>query len=461
MKNPNLLGQVSLSILTGALLFFHVSVSSGSTLILESVSGEANGEDTRSHGIVVDSMTSNGFTSIPKTVGQLLPSEPLSEPDLEKLNEVKQLYRKAEQDWYESRLKDAGEKFNTVIQNLSALPVLLSENEEARNLLYSALSTSMMVHDHRKEFDLRNQRALQILRDFPNRPVDSSVLGPKAPRVYRKGIKTVPKRVNVAIKIDIDDADIFINGRNSGTGSTTQSLLPGDYKIYAKKGNTRSVMHSVRVESEKPSSVEIRFIVESTLHLGKNFLWLQFSNEDDQRSQEKTLAKAIATWFNFDQFVLLGTYNRWKEKGIIGTLYNTKTGALIRTAYLSSKTAATKETALKAMGVFLSNGKKSPNLITSFDPYGADKPLPPPKKSSISPWIWVGVGVAAIAVVAILASGGSDDKCNCTPPLKCINGKCVNSPPLINDPNRSFNSQSLLWLGGGAAIIGAAVYRWP
>lgn len=197
----------------------------------------------------------------------------------------------------------------------------------------------------------------ELIRLYPSVAVTSASFGPEAERLYRGAWKRVRAmgRGQLAITAGHPQAIIFVECQIRGIGTARLvDLIPGRYRVFVQVPGSVSRQYEVEVRPDEDSELDIAWNVDSSLLVSEPWIGFQFASEAE-RGRESLLAGALARRWDAGEIVaVIGLMKLQDKPAVIGTLYRTDDGKVIRSALLSLDGVDTAR--LIALAQFLADG---------------------------------------------------------------------------------------------------------
>lgn len=152
--------------------------------------------------------------------------------------------------WLEGRIEEAAKLMEEAAALFQANPAAFATATERRKELMKALVILSLARKRLGTSEPSARAMAEVVRSFPDMPLDHRLFGPEAGTLYRGVAKDVSevRRGRLRVEASDDAVALFVNERFTGAGTPfDEQLPPGTYRVYAHKGAAAGRLHLVEV----------------------------------------------------------------------------------------------------------------------------------------------------------------------------------------------------------------------
>jgi len=288
--------------------------------------------------------------------------------------------------------------------------------------------------------DAATETVTEQIRSFPEDPI-GMIYGPVVATLSDRVRKTLDAAPHGDLRIVVTqpDVQIFVNDRLRGSGRSLATAVPGVYRLLLSRGGL-SRRYSVRVVPNKSADLYVDWDADAAFRTTDG--WIGFVWSLDQEDRIAAAVTRYARGSRQHDILVAGIVERSGHRILVGTLFEKRTGALLRSkaVVLDRDPAACQ----RALAQFLLTGSSNPclgDLLPEHTALLAPLPTPTTKEGAKDPFVGPGLlatagGIAVIGGVTLSISKQD---------------RGTDSPAYFGWPGVS------LLVGGGLAI-GGAIY---
>lgn len=353
--------------------------------------------------------------------------------------------------WLDGRIEEAATRMEKAVRLFQFNPAAFATATERRTELMKALVILSLARKRLGKIEESSRAMAELVRSFPDMPLDHRLYGPEASALYRAVAKDVAalRRGRLRVEASDDAVALFVNERFTGAGTAfDEELPPGVYRVYAQKGAVAGRLHTVEVSPGATVTLRIEWDLDAAVRT-RDFIGLVFEDESSRSRLESQLAISVAQKLGLGGVVVLGIREHEGRRAITGTLLSIDTGRALRAAAVVVEPTLPAEDTLRGLARFLAGGKLVPGLIVPST--SADAVAPPGRsadrrtRSTTWKWLALGTGLAAAGTGVWLIH--------------------LDGPILDDQGNHTADQYETKGLGigaiaAGAALIGTGILLW-
>jgi len=441
------------------LVGLHTSAFAGdSAIVLESYTGEKPADAGQTLSPMLGELGKHNFLAGYEVVGRSF-EERVSRPAVTEAGLPADFGKQVEAGynaWASGQFNEAVEVLGRMIRAARENPGAFAKTQQLRDSMFKALiahalSTSKIGDQSGAEVTLA-----EIVRSYPNTQLPRGIYGQQAVTEFENARKKLGNKLGtLTVNIDIT-APVYINERLVNAGkSVTESLLPGEYRVFAKLENGLSRVHKVTVRANNAAVLTIDSGFEAAVRTTDKLTGFQFASKEDRIKNESKYASQFARAIDAVAVAIAGIDQDKKRPVVVGVLVNLLNGVDMKRAHVALDPDPSPDK-LRGLATFLVGTGTSPV------PEGVDVISTAPGASSVpggpidsgeqpdgGSRLWGGwkfvTGGAAVVGLGI----GSV--------LLYYDGKC---PGGGTDCGNVYNNKAsgFISIGAGAALAGVTVY---
>lgn len=293
----------------------------------------------------------------------------------------------------------------------------------------------------------------ELVRSAADAQVPKGTYGPEANALFEQVKKelTAGPKGRLLVKLENEDAEVFINERLERTGTTVKELIPGDYRVVVQRRGTLSRSHRVTIKPGSDVTIVVDLPFDAVVHT-TGWVGFEFPSEAERERSESSYAQQFASKIGAGGVIVVGFDQVRGRPAVVGSLISTVNGRELRRASLALEPPPS-EDRLQALARFLGGEQATPDIevqisgeATNLVMSGGRLVDAPREGGRWGGWKWLS---GAAALVGIGAGAY----------LLKIDGTCPDGSNTSNCPNL-YNVTAPAWgtLGAGAVLAGISVY---
>jgi hypothetical protein len=167
-----------------------------------------------------------------------------------------------------------------------------AKNQALRQTMLDGLVALALAQDRNGDPKSAELTFGELARSFPGAQVPANRWGANAAKMFAQVARDVQAQpVGRLIVKAPSTAEVYINERFEQNGNVVKgSMVPGEYRIFARDGAMQSRLYRVTVNSSVDASVTIDLDLDSAVHTSSEWTGLQYTGSDRERFEQKHAA---------------------------------------------------------------------------------------------------------------------------------------------------------------------------
>ena len=387
------------------------------------------------------------------------------------INALSQMFENGIRAWNSGDEEAAVIKLDAAISTALRNPSLLSSVSRLRDQLYHSYLALALAQRRRGLGPASEASMGELIRTFPDRPIELDEVGPEAHELYRFVLADLSKSKHGALSVEVSDPTsvVFVNEvpRRDGSGDLDlQGMLPGTYRVLVRslEVSDRVRVYSVPVYPSQRTTLKVDWELDSVLVVEK-WVGFRFGTSVEQTS-EPALARKLGVNARAFLVVTLNLTRVRNSYRLEAKRYETRTGNLL--AWCQVDLAGPDRRAFSLLTECVSgefnrarHALPTPTQVARSRFFGSLKvePFEPPaveihrakpaaraepkSTGGVGKWVWGAVGMAA------LAAGGT---------LLYLDGRSSCDGPSYDCAAYNTRMAGLVVLGGGGVAVGISTF---
>jgi hypothetical protein len=436
------------------------SAFAGAPIVLESYTGEKPAEAGQLLSPLLAELGHNTFLAGYEGVGRSF-EERVSRPAMTEARLPGDFVKQIESGysaWASGQFNEAVELLGKMIRAARENSGAFARSPELRDAMFKALIAHALSTAKIGDQSGAEQTLFEIVRSYPNTSLPKGIYGQQAVSDFDAARKKLGNKLGtLTVNVDIG-AQVYVNERMVSSGKTiTESLLPGDYRVFVMFASRLSRVHKVTIKANAPTILTIDSGFEAAIRTTATHTGFQFATKEDRVKNEAKYAQQFGEAIDAAAIVVAGIDQDKNRKVVIGVLVNRLNAAELKRAHLALEPDPSPDK-LRALATFLvGTGTAAPEGIDVISATAGTqvsdgkggfiyRDVPGPGKPMWTGWKYV-TGATAVVGLGLGAVFLYYDG----------QGTCPSGDSTCGDVYQ-LKPQGFISIGAGAALAGVTIY---
>jgi hypothetical protein len=327
----------------------------GAPIVLESYTGEKPAQATQLLSPLLGELGLNKFVAGYEGVGRSF-EERVSRPAMTEARLPTDFAKQVETGysaWASGQFNEAVEVLGKMIRAARENPGAFARSPELRDVMFKALIAHALSTAKIGDGSAAEQGLFEIVRSYPNANLPRGTYGQQAVTDFEAARKKLGNKLGT-LTVNIDVAgQVYVNERMVNSGKAiTESLLPGDYRVFVMFSSRLSRVHKVTIKANSATVLNIDSGFEAAVRTTGTHTGFQFATKDDRVRNEARYAQLFGDAVDASGIVVAGIDQDKKREVVIGVLVNTLNASELKRAHVALEPDPSAEK-LRALATFL------------------------------------------------------------------------------------------------------------
>ena len=448
------------SLVTLLVIGLRASAFAGGPIVLESYTGEKPAEASQLLSPLLAELGQNKFLAGYEGVGRSF-EEHVSRPAMSEARMPADFVKQVETGysaWASGQFNEAVEILGKMIRAARENPGAFARSPELRDAMLKALIAHALSTAKIGDQSAAEQTLFEIVRSYPNATLARGTYGQQAVSDFDAARKKLGNKLGtLTVNVDIA-AQVYVNERLASSGKViTESLLPGDYRVFVMFESRLSRVHKVTIKANSPTILSIDSGFEAAVRTTATHTGFQFASKDDRVKNEAKYAQQFGEALDAAAIVVAGIDQDKKRSVVIGVLVNRLNAVELKRAHVALEPDPSPEK-LRALATFLvGTGTAAPEGVDVISAEAGTqvsdgkggfiyRDVPGPGKPMWKGWKYVTGGAAVVGLGLGAVFLYYDGK-----------GTCPAGDSTCGDVYE-LKPQGFVSIGAGAALAGVTIY---
>lgn len=435
------------------------SAFAGGPIVLESYTGEKPAEASQLLSPLLAELGQNKFLAGYEGVGRNF-EEHVSRPAMSEARLPGDFVKQVETGysaWASGQFNEAVEILGKMIRAARENPGAFARSPELRDAMLKALIAHALSTAKIGDTSGAEQTLFEIVRSYPNATLPRGTYGQQAVSDFDAARKKLGNKLGtLTVNVDLP-AQVYVNERLVSSGKViTESLLPGDYRVFVMFESRLSRVHKVTIKANSPTILTIDSGFEAAVRTTAMHTGFQFASKEDRVKNEAKYAQQFGEAIDAAGIVVAGIDQDKKRSVVIGVLVNRLNAAELKRAHVALEPDPSPDK-LRALATFLvGTGTAAPegvDVISAEAMQVSDgkggfiyRDVPGPVQPMWKGWKYVTGGAAVVGLGLGAVFLYYDGK-----------GTCPAHDSTCGDVYQ-LKPQGFVSIGAGAALAGVTIY---
>ncbi|MEJ7602521.1 MAG: hypothetical protein WKG01_31810 [Kofleriaceae bacterium] len=330
-------------------------------IVLESYTGDKPAEASQVLSPLLGELGKHNFLTGYEVVGRSF-EDKVSRPALTEAGLPADFAKQIEagyDQWSVGQFNEAVETLGKVIRAARDNPGAFTK-QELREPMFKAMIAHALSTSKIGDRPAAEQMLLEIVRCYPTRDLPRGVYGQQAVTDYEAARKKLGNKLGTLTVSSDVSAPVFVNERLVGNGkAVTESLLPGEYRVFLKLDAGLSRVHKVTIKANSPTVLTIESGFEYVVRTTDKLTGFLFTSKEDRTRNEARYAQQFARSIDAIGVAVAGIDSDKKRPVVAGVLVNLMNGVEMKRAHVALGPDPSPEK-LRGLAMFLIGSATSP-----------------------------------------------------------------------------------------------------
>lgn len=259
-------------------------------IVLESYGGPRPKDAQKTLAPILTELSQHGFEA-GDSIGRLYEGK-ISRPRQNSLpaDFAKQL-KAGQQEYIRGNYAAAVAKLQPLIDTAHDNSGAFAKNQALRQTMLDGLVALALAQDRNGDPKTARLTFEELARSFPGAQVPAGTWGANAAKQFAAVERDLKQQSQGRLIVKApSSAEVYVNERFEQNGNVIKSVIPGEYRIFARDGAKQSRTYRINVRSAVDATVSIDLDLDAAVHSSPGWTGLEYAGSDRERFEAKHAA---------------------------------------------------------------------------------------------------------------------------------------------------------------------------